>query len=127
MEAQEKTSTCAVPALLRTRINLGAPQPRISDPTTLTVGLQAPNALLAPSGYSIGSSKESLVVEHRRGLCRRERPHKFDSSKSRGHVQEDSSRLSAAVQVHVAVEKFDPHFGEPQRFRDLIDARAADW
>jgi hypothetical protein len=33
------------------------------------VGLQAPTSLLAPSGYSIGSSKASPFHEHRRGLC----------------------------------------------------------
>ena len=43
-------------ALLRTRIDQGVPQGRFLDPTT-TVGLQAPTSLLAPSGYSIGSSK----------------------------------------------------------------------
>src|SRR5581483_770374 len=72
--AQEKTSTCAVSALLRTRIDQGAPQGRFLDPTT-TVGLQAPTSLLAPSGYSIGSSKASPVHEHRRGLYDRRRPH----------------------------------------------------
>ena len=45
-------------ALLRTRIVQWAPQVRGSDPTT-EVGLQAPDSLLAPRGYSIGSSKVS--------------------------------------------------------------------
>src|SRR5689334_11549962 len=65
--AREKTSACAVSALLRTRIDQGVPQGRFLDPTT-RVGLQAPTALLAPSGYSIGSSKGSPFHEHRRGL-----------------------------------------------------------
>jgi hypothetical protein len=75
IHAQEKTSTCAVSALLRTRNDQGAPQGRILDPTT-KVGLQASTALLAPSGYSIGSSKASPVHEHRRGLHGRDRPHR---------------------------------------------------
>src|SRR5262249_49921127 len=45
-------------ALLRTRNVRWAPQVRGSDPTTM-VGLQAPDSLLAPRGYSIGSSKVS--------------------------------------------------------------------
>jgi len=61
-------------ALLRTRIDQGVPQGRFLDPTTW-VGLQAPTSLLAPSGYSIGSSKGSPVHEHRRGLWGRHRPH----------------------------------------------------
>src|SRR5260370_3461997 len=32
--------------------------------------------MLAPCGYSIGSSKATPVHEHRRGLCCRERPHR---------------------------------------------------
>ena len=54
----EKTSTCAVSALLRTRNVQRVPQARVLDPTT-KVGLQAPNSILAPCGYSIGSSKVS--------------------------------------------------------------------
>jgi hypothetical protein len=42
----------------------------------LGMGLQAPASLLAPSGYSIGSSKGSPVHEHCRGLCGRCRPHR---------------------------------------------------
>src|SRR5579884_2903704 len=75
MLSKEKTSTCAVSALLRTRIDQGAPQGRFLDPTT-TVGLQAPTSLLAPSGYSIGSSKGSPVHEHRRGLYGCFQPHR---------------------------------------------------
>ena len=54
--------------LLRTRSESGGPDARFLDPTT-EVGLQAPNEtkLSAPSGYSIGSSKGSSGIEHRRG------------------------------------------------------------
>ncbi len=64
---RKKPPPVPLSALLRTRIDQGVPQPRFLDPTA-TVGLQAPDALLAPSGYSIGSSKATPVHEHRRGL-----------------------------------------------------------
>jgi len=61
--SEEETATKKPPpvpcmALLRTRNVRWAPQVRGSDPTTM-VGLQAPDSLLAPRGYSIGSSKVS--------------------------------------------------------------------
>ena len=43
--AHEKTSTCAVQTLLRTRGSVRAPQVRFLDPTT-EVGLQAPNTFI---------------------------------------------------------------------------------
>src|SRR5262245_50378227 len=54
----EKPPPVPCKALLRTRNVRWAPQVRGSDPTT-EVGLQAPDSLLAPRGYSIGSSKVS--------------------------------------------------------------------
>src|SRR5437667_11349805 len=51
--------------LLRTRIDQGAPQHRVLGPTRTSlegVGRQAPAALLAPSGYSIGSSKARPIT-----------------------------------------------------------------
>lgn len=58
-------------ALLRTRIGTGVPQRRLMDPATISderrTGLQAPNALLAPSGYSYRFVKSTLDHEHRRG------------------------------------------------------------
>ena len=69
--ARKKTSTCAVPALLRTRnLPKGASTPGFGSHSR-RVGLQAPDILLAPSGYSIGSSKGPPGLEHCRGLCSR--------------------------------------------------------
>ncbi len=47
--AQKKTSTCAVSALLRTRIDQGVPQGRFLDPTTI--------GGLASDGRTIGSQR----------------------------------------------------------------------
>jgi len=91
--AQEKTSACAVSwALLRTRSVWWAPQGRVLNPTraprSRRVGLQAPASLLAPSGYSIGSSKVTPDHEHRRGLCRASARHRDDFTTRRGGGQE---------------------------------------
>ena len=94
--AQKKTSTCAVSALLRTRIDQGVPQGRFLDPTPW-VGLQAPTALLAPSGYSIGSSKGSPFHEHRRGLYGRHRPYSRDFTMSAGAMQAGRKRPHPVV------------------------------
>jgi hypothetical protein len=57
---QKKPPPVPCTTLLRTRNSDWVPQVRGSDPTAV-VGLQAPDSLLAPRGYSIGSSKESSV------------------------------------------------------------------
>src|SRR5207248_619945 len=70
-EARRMKKPPPVPCLtlLRTRIDQGAPQHRVLGPTRTSlegVGMQAPITLLAPSGYSIGSSKATPDHEHRR-------------------------------------------------------------
>lgn len=66
---KKKTSTCAVSALLRTRIDQGAPQLRLLDPTTLG-GLASPGKLYwLPAGTPSVRQKDRLIHEHRRGLC----------------------------------------------------------
>ena len=65
----KKTSTCAVSALLRTRIVQGCLRPGFWIPLRIRWACKHGTHILAPSGYSIGSSKAASYHEHRRG-CR---------------------------------------------------------
>lgn len=68
---KEKTSTCAVSALLRTRIVQGCLRPGFWIPLRFRWACKRRYAILAPSGYSIGSSKARLITNTAE-VCRTE-------------------------------------------------------
>jgi hypothetical protein len=99
----KKTSTCAVSALLRTRIDQGAPQGRFLDPTTLG-GLASPDLAIGSQRVLHRFVKSTLVHEHCRGLSGRRRPYNYDFTMSPGAMQGSRNRprrLMAAGAVEI--------------------------
>ena len=103
----KKTSTCAVLAPFENPLcTLGASAPLFGSHYTVgnrcptRMGLQATVAILAPCGYSIGSSKASPIHEHCRGSYNRERSHKEFVPRSRAgckSLNDGVVRIVAAV------------------------------
>lgn len=106
-KAHEKTSTCAVLALLRTRNVQGCLTTGFWVPRVM-VGMQAPDRLLAPAGTRIGSSK---VSPDSRTPQRFERHPGGYRTKGMYHVRRPDARLRASIRR--TIKRMSDRAGSP--------------